>query len=510
MTLPDGYERRMAEVVEPAGDARGRALAAVIRGASVALLGSVLGGGLGFLFPVVMARVLPQSSFGLLVLALNLLLAASALGTAGADYAAIRGVAAADDPGAKRGAMRTPIRLVLVLDLTVAVVLALLAGPLARHVFGQPQFVWPLRAIALVLPLTVLAQMFSASLSGLERASGELVRKVVEQGGRVVLAPLAVATGLGVAGAVAGMAAAAAAAAVAVGWLLLRSLPRGGATVPVSARGVVTFAWPQTIANVAAQLWQLANVVILAQYTSARVVALYGAALALARLPALVYNSFSFRFSPAIARLWAAGEREELSHLLQSVTRWVSMIAVPFYAIAVAVPAPLLLVYGHGYRRGALALALICLGSLCNSLAGPVEWTLIMTGRVKLEMAANVGAAIPLLGVALWLIPRYGLTGAAVTSLLYALAINLTKTIFVARTLHLHAFSTVLLRPLAAAAAAGGAAAVAEHAAGVGVTLLGTLALAAIVLAAYVIGLVVLGGMPREDRAALSLAIRGR
>src|SRR6059058_2382578 len=147
----------MAEAAEPAiEDTRGHALAAVIRGASVALLGSIVGGGFGFLFPVVMARVLPQSSFGQLVLALNVLLAASALGTAGADYAAIRGVAAADSPGDKRGAMRTPILFVLVLDVAVALALAGFAGPLARHVFGQPGFVWPLRALALVLPITVL------------------------------------------------------------------------------------------------------------------------------------------------------------------------------------------------------------------------------------------------------------------------------------------------------------------------------------------------------------------
>ena len=97
----------------PAADpGHGRALAAVVRGASVALLGSLVGGGLGFLFPVVLAHVLGRSDFGLLVLVLNLVVAAAALGTGGADYAAIRAVAATADPGAKRGAMVTPLVLV--------------------------------------------------------------------------------------------------------------------------------------------------------------------------------------------------------------------------------------------------------------------------------------------------------------------------------------------------------------------------------------------------------------
>ena len=504
-----GYVRAVESVELPAGGSgQGRTLAEIMRGASVALLGSVIGGGLGFVFPVVMAHVLHQSDFGRFVLVLNFVTAGAALGTVGADYAAIRSIASASTAGAKRGAMRTPLLLVTGLNIAAAAALAGAASPVARHVFGQPGLVWPLRAAALVLPLTVLAQMLSACVSGLERASGELVRKVVEQAGRVVLGPVGVAVGLGVAGAMLGAAVAAAAAFAALALLLLRSLPRGGATQAISARGVIVFAWPQTIANGAAQLWQLANLLILAQYTSTKVVALYGAALALARLPALVYNSFSFRFSPTIARLWATGNIPELSGLLKSVTRWVALTALPFYTVAVALPAPLLLLYGHDYRHGALALALICLGSLTNSLAGPVEWTLIMTGRVKLEMAANVAGAIPLLGLAFWLIPRYGLTGAAVASLIYAVSINALKTIFVWRALRLSTFSAELLRPLVAAALAGGLAAAVADWAGLGRSLPGLVALGALLLAAYCVVVVASGALTAEDRNALALAVR--
>jgi O-antigen/teichoic acid export membrane protein len=70
--------------------------------------------------------------------------------------------------------------------------------------------------------------MFSACLRGLERARGELLRKVVEQGGRIALGVLVIAIGFGVVGATLGMAGAAAAAAVAVGYTLWRALPRRG------------------------------------------------------------------------------------------------------------------------------------------------------------------------------------------------------------------------------------------------------------------------------------------
>ena len=46
--------------------------------------------------------------------------------------------------------------------------------------------------LGLVLPLTVTADLLSAAVSGLELASGELVRKVTEQGGRILFSSLLV------------------------------------------------------------------------------------------------------------------------------------------------------------------------------------------------------------------------------------------------------------------------------------------------------------------------------
>src|SRR5204862_7822586 len=138
-------------------------------------------------------------------------------------------VAAARTAGAKRGAMVAPIWLAIRLNIGLAILVAIFAEPISR-ILGQPDFTNVLRAAALTLPLTVLAQMFSACLSGLEHARRELVRKVVEQGGRIAFAVLVLWLGFGVVGATLSMATAAAAATVAVGYTLRRSLPRGGTT----------------------------------------------------------------------------------------------------------------------------------------------------------------------------------------------------------------------------------------------------------------------------------------
>ncbi|MDP8910515.1 MAG: oligosaccharide flippase family protein [Actinomycetota bacterium] len=494
------------EVAPATGDRSG--LVPIIRGASVALLGSVIGGGFGFAFSVVMAHLLDKSDFGLFVLALSFVTAGAWLGIAGADYATIRYVAAADTPGGKRGAMRTTFTLVTAFSIALSVLLFVLAEPIAVHVLGEPRFTNVLRALPLVLPLTVMAQMFSAGLSGLEHARGELARKVAEQGGRIAFASLFVLLGLGVAGAVLGMALAGALAAVVVGSLLLRSLPRGGKTQPLESRKVLAFSWPQTVAGAASRIWEIANVAILARYEDARTVALFGAALAIAQLPQMVYNSFAFRFSPTISRLWESRQLAELHDLLRGVTRWVSIFSVPLYAVAIALPASLLHVYGDGYRPAALALALLAAASLLNSLAGPVEWTLIMTGRVKLEMLVNVTTVLFVIGLALVLTPRFGLVGAAIAFFVHYVLVNALKAYFVHRALRMHTYSAGLLRPIGAAAVAALVAVPLERGTALGDSLAGGAVLGVLLIACYVLVLLRGFGISKSDRHALGLALR--
>lgn len=475
---------------------------------SVALLGSVVGGGLGFVFGVLIARMLDQHDFGLMVLAVNLLTVGATVTIAGADYAAIRHVAAARAPGAKRGAMFAPISLAMRLNIGLAIAVAVFAEPISRDLLGQPDFTRVLRAAALTLPLTVLAQMFSACLSGLEHARGELVRKVVEQGGRIAFAVLVFWLGFGVVGVTLSMAAAAAVAAVAVGYTLYRSLPRGGKTEKSNPWAVFAFAWPQAIGNFANQIWAVAILVILSRSTDARTVALFGAAFAVSQLPLLVYNAFVYRFSPAIARLWDRGENEALDQLLRSVTRWVAMFGLPLYAVAIALPGPLLQIYGSNYRAAALAVTLMTIATLLNALAGPVENGLKMTGFVKLEMATNVVSTVLIVAVAAVLTPRYGLTGAAVSVLLYTIVRNVAKTYLLYRRVHMTALSVSLLRPVLAATVASILVAGINQYTSLGSSLLGTAALGTLLVVAYAFILLRVVGISSVDRRTLRLAFR--
>jgi O-antigen/teichoic acid export membrane protein len=141
-------------------------------------------------------------------------------------------------------------------------------------------------------------------------------------------------------------------------------------------------------------------------------------------------------------------------------------------------------------------------------LAGPVERALIMTGLVKLEMATNVIATVLIVGVALILIPLYGLVGAAVSVLLYTVIRNIAKTYLLYRRVHITALSFALLRPLVAATIASVLVAAIARFTSLGLSLLGTVALAILLIVTYVFVLVRVMGISNEDRRTLRLAFR--
>jgi O-antigen/teichoic acid export membrane protein len=90
------------------------------------------------------------------------------------------------------------------------------------------------------------------------------------------------------------------------------------------------------------------------------------------------------------------------------------MLAWPMY-FALALFAPVLLrVFGHDFANGATALAVLAVAMLVATGIGPVDVVLLMGGRSTWNLF-NVVIALTLnVAISLILIPRIGITGAAI------------------------------------------------------------------------------------------------
>jgi O-antigen/teichoic acid export membrane protein len=136
-----------------------------------------------------------------------------------------------------------------------------------------------------------------------------------------------------------------------------------------------------------------------------------------------------FAIAPEASRLLHLGLRGDANKLYRTSTVWITVIGFPILLV-LAVFSPIFLsVFGIRYVTGAVALTIISLSLLVNTGTGNNAILLLMAGRSSWNLLIS-GFSLSLNVVAnLILIPRFGLTGAAVAWAISILVTNACSTI---------------------------------------------------------------------------------
>src|SRR4029079_18499099 len=114
----------------------------------------------------------------------------------------------------------------------------------------------------------------------------------------------------------------------------------------------------------------------------------------------------------------------------------------------------ILSLYGNAFVAGAGALVILSVAHLIIGCLGLTPFVVSMGGRSRLLMFNNLGAALLNLAVGLVLVPRMGISGAAIAVLVSATAFQVALTIEAWIIERVHPFTTSLVKPLVAAAVA--------------------------------------------------------
>jgi O-antigen/teichoic acid export membrane protein len=142
-------------------------------------------------------------------------------------------------------------------------------------------------------------------------------------------------------------------------------------------------------------------------------------------LNVLVLTAVNAVVAPKIAGAFAERNIELLKKHVQAATKFTFWASLPIQIIVILFHSQVLGIFGKEFIAGSTALIITMLGQIVNSLAGPVGQILNMTdNQIFLRNASMIGLVITTLSS--WvLIPIYGITGAAIASLINSLFINL-------------------------------------------------------------------------------------
>jgi O-antigen/teichoic acid export membrane protein len=118
--------------------------------------------------------------------------------------------------------------------------------------------------------------------------------------------------------------------------------------------------------------------------------------------------------APAVARLYARGDREGLEHTTERMARASFIVSVPIALTLMLFPNIYLDLFGSDFRLGASAMAIVAFGQLINATAGPSGNVLVMTGHERVAArGVMVGLVVNIL-LAIALVPSLGVTGGGI------------------------------------------------------------------------------------------------
>ncbi|MEL6237263.1 MAG: hypothetical protein AAFQ90_01580 [Pseudomonadota bacterium] len=324
-------------------------------------------------------------------------------------------------------------RLVLIAGSALAVLAALLAYPLAVYGLGEEAaapFILALAPAIVLLPqmrvhnalLRCLGKVtLSQTLEGVSYTTFAMVGLLILWVFSDWLVPLA-APALVVLGLVIS---------VFVGYSAtakyLKSWPQEGEPIaPDKASGAWIAAGPIT-----AQASNWLILLVITAMLSASDGGIFRIAVLICTLMQLISTSFATMAGPYLSRASQADDLALVRRTIAVSGAIGAAIASPVALLAIFAPVWVMSLFGEEFVSGADALTWLALAQLVNVAAGPVGAALVMQKRERVVLAVEVCASALGLGIAVILLPMWGLAGAGLGVLAAAIVRNGANGFFV-------------------------------------------------------------------------------
>ena len=140
----------------------------------------------------------------------------------------------------------------------------------------------------------------------------------------------------------------------------------------------------------------------------------YTVSLTLARLLQVGIGAAAYIFLPVAARFLRSQDLSAIRLTYVTVTKWMILFSLPLLLLFFFLPGQSLdFVYGSQYSRIVAPLQLVVLGAFVTTVLGPAANAQVAFGQARLLAYNATAAAVLDIGLAVALVPSYGITGAA-------------------------------------------------------------------------------------------------
>lgn len=406
--------------------------------------------GFGFLTQVAMARLLTESAYGDVVLALTVVNVATLAAKFGMDDGVMREFPHHEEnPSKARGVVRASLGVAAVSGSLAGVAVFAFAPIIASRAFHDPSLTWLIRIAAVSVPFSVVGSIAVSLARGARDArTHAYVNQLFRPAVRFVLVGSLVVAGLNSAGAVAGQTAAIVLAGIASLVLARRVLPSFEVPATRMYRSVLAFSIPLALFQSMVFLVSNVDIYMLGYFASSAAVGVYNIAFQLGNLFTAVLTTIGFLLPPVLTRLYDEGKHVEMRRTYQVMTKWMVVVAVPLFVVLFGFPELVItLAFGDSYRDGAVVLRILAVGNFLAILLGLNARSLIGLGANKVVNYVLIAQTVVNIALNYVLIPIYGIAGAAVASMVAVLVSDILGSAVLYTRFGVHPFTRATFRP---------------------------------------------------------------
>jgi len=326
-----------------------------------------------------------------------------------------------EDEGRIKGTIISALRITLPLSLVLAFILFWQASWVSVHVFHDVSLTPILRVFSIGIPFWVLADNFLSATIGFQDMRYKVYTQYIfYETLKLALIAIFVGLGFGVLGASWGWVIAMIAMPFLVFYFLQRKvfpILNTKLKAILVDRELISFSLPLLFVSIAGVVMGWTDTLMLGYFCSSTEVGIYNAALPTAHAIRAIPGAFGVIFFPVISELYARNNIDDLRKTYRAVTKWAVSLMFPAFLLVLLFSEQVIrILFGIEYTTGATALLILVSGFMVVTALGPVSEILQAYGRTKTLMIAHyVGAAINFL-LNFFLIPLYGINGAAIAT----------------------------------------------------------------------------------------------
>ncbi|MGR3319414.1 MAG: flippase, partial [Candidatus Anammoxibacter sp.] len=379
---------------------------------------------------------------GIYFMALTITTIAFTIGLFGLNNTFVRFIASnasVEDWVAVKGVYQKGVLLSFAISVVSSLVMFGAAPWLSENVFANPELTKPMRLMALAVTPTTMLILHSEALKGLKRIrDANLVNgvgvPVISIIGLYLFVPK-----MGVTGAI--LAYTIAAIFVAFGgFALWRSATS-------RMRNIVGRFETQKLFHSCLPLFWIAcmhlvmdrgAMIMLGIWCTNEDVGIFGVSFRTVILTSFILTAVNSIVAPKFAELYKQNNLKALSSTAKNSAKLIILMSSPIFLIIFIFPEWVLGFFGNKFVEGATVLRILAVGQFFNIMVGSVGYLLMMCGYERLQRNNVISFAILNILLNIFLIPRYGIVGAAFSYASTLALMNITSAILVYRKLSIN------------------------------------------------------------------------